>query len=106
MKRILDHDPVSGMTEIYRSNPHDKTFSIQTVQDVAPYLDNNKELLAESRKDWKGDLHEVAEIPPVVWLQWWREFGSDPGSKANRARLKAKLNSNEWQHLRVKGGRI
>lgn len=105
MSRILDHDPETGLTETFSSNP-DGGFTIKTSQDVEPNLDRNAQARLMASTGWKGDLHEVASIDEIVWLQWWNELGSDPGSKENRPWLIAKLNSREFSKLRTKEGQI
>ena len=105
MKRILDHDPHTGLTQEYHPNS-DGTFTIKTSQDVSPFLNQNAEARAMSQNGWKGEMHEVASIPPIVWHEWWKEFGSDPGARHNRKRLIAKLNSSDFLQLRVKTGRM
>ena len=105
MKRILDHDSYSGITEIYHGNG-DGTFTIETKQDVDPFLKDNAINRSAASTGWKGEMHEVASIPPIVWHMWWKELGSDPGARHNRAWLAAKLNSNEFVKLRTKEGRM
>ena len=105
MKKILDYDPFNDITQTYHGN-NDGTFTIQSSQDVQPYLDNNARVRSVNNKSWKGDLHEVASIPTIVWDGWWRELGDDPGAKRNKAWLIAKLNSNEFAMLRTKEGKI
>lgn len=105
MKRILDHDAYTGLTQIYHGNS-DGSFAIQTVQDITPFLSNNKEDRSAASSGWKGEMHEVASIPPIVWHTWWKELGSDPGARHNRPWLIAKLNSKEFLGLRTKEGRL
>lgn len=78
-------------------------------QDVEPILERNAKKRAENR-GWSGEWHEVAEIPMVTvqaWLnEWgvtWRQFVTDAHIKA---RVLARLNSNEYLKLRTKEGRI
>ena len=103
-KRLLDVENGVAQYHMY-DEVNDKTI-IQTVQDVEPLLDINKKALANTDKNWKGELHHVASIPLVVWEEWWREFGGNPMSKENQPRLMAKLNNKDWCKLRTKEGRI
>ena len=105
MKRVLDYDAHTGLTQVYSGNG-DGTFTIQTVQDVEPFLGENLELRNSASTGWKGELHEVASIPPIVWHMWWKELGDDPGARRNKVWLAAKLNSREFSGLRTKEGRI
>jgi len=77
MKRILDYDPFNDLTQVYHGN-NDGTFTIQTTQNVDPFLTQNAEARSMASTGWKGELHEVASIPPLVWHMWWDELGDDP----------------------------
>jgi len=105
MKRILDHDAHTGLTQVYHGN-NDGTFTIQTRQDVDPFLDENAQARSLASGGWKGEMHEVASIPPIVWHMWWKELGDDPGARRNRTWLAAKLNSKEFLKLRTKEGKM
>jgi len=105
MKRILDFDAHTGLTQIYHGNG-DGSFAIQTVQDVTPFLGDNTAARNNASTGWKGEFHEVASIPPLVWHMWWKELGDDPGARRNKVWLAAKLNSSEFSGLRTKEGRI
>ena len=106
MKRLLSYDPYSDISTVYHSNPGGKQFTIQTYQDVSCYLRANAEQRKSVSRGWKGDLHEVASIPPNVWNMWWQELGDNPGHPRNKAWLAAKLNSNEFLKLRTKEGKM
>lgn len=83
-------------------------------QDVEPYLDANKRAM-HCAPTWrpfaaqrgKSQLRKVAEIPNIVAEQWIREginiFSPDP---AMQKRIREKLDSNEFQHLRTFPGRM
>lgn len=83
-------------------------------QDVEPYLDANKRAMhcaptwrPFAAKRNKTPLRKVAEIPNIVAEQWFREginiFSPDP---AMQKRVREKLDSNEYQHLRTFPGRM
>ena len=59
MKRILDHDSHTGLTQVYHGNG-DGTFTIQTTQDVDPYLSQNAQARSMSQSGWKGEMHVAA----------------------------------------------
>ena len=102
--RLLDCD--DGVATYHALDEVSNKTIIKTVQDVEPILDINQHKRNNASKGWKGDFHHVASIPVVVWEDWWRELGSNPGSKENRAWLAAKLNNKDWCKLRTKEGRI
>lgn len=83
-------------------------------QDVEPYLDANKRAMhcaptwrpyTSGRK--KSPLRKLAEIPNIVAEQWMKEginiFSPDP---AMQKKVREKLDSNEFQHLRTFPGRM
>lgn len=85
---------------------------IQKFQDIDPLLKLNKDELASSSSGWKGDLHKVAEIPMIMIDIWAKELrakgypNTNPLAKENKAFFIAKLNSRDWQSVRVKDGNI
>lgn len=105
MRRSLGVDSHTGIEQIYHGN-NDGTFTIQTHQDVSQYLRQNAQDRSSANSGWKGDMHQVASIPPIVWHMWWKELGDDPGARRNRKWLAGKLNSSEFLRLRVKEGRM
>jgi hypothetical protein len=83
-------------------------------QDTTGYLDQNKAEMnaapswrpyASARKD--RPLRKVASIPMIVIEQWMREGVNifDPSPEMQK-KIAAKLNSNEYAHLRTFPGRI
>lgn len=104
-RKLVDYDPYSGITETYHRNA-DKSFTIHQTQDCQKAIDTIKEVRNSAQAGFKGEMHHMASIPLLLWEKWTIEFGSDPGHPSNAKKLKAKLNSNEWQALRVKEGRM
>lgn len=103
--RFLDYDPNTGLKEIYHKT--DKGFAIQTIQDVKPILERNKQLMNDDSGHYRnGNYHHVASIPLVVVEQWRKELGDDPMAKHNRKWLIAKLNDSENKFMRTKGGKL
>lgn len=78
-------------------------------QDAEPILERNARKRAED-SGWKGDWHEVGEVPEEVFFNWLKELGvtyqqwaSDPDLKA---KVFAKLRERENLKFRTKEGRI
>jgi hypothetical protein len=101
-KRLLSYD--DGISTFHELK--DGKTIITTSQNVEPILSVNKEALANSRTDWKGDWHHVAAIPKEVYHAWWKEFGGDPLSPEHKVKTIARLNSSDWAKLRTKEGNI
>src|SRR3990167_3870057 len=108
-RRLLDHDPFTGITEYYHDLPDGKCM-VETVQDVEERLDRNKALANHGDRGYGTDrdkwLRRVGSIPNVVILAWLKEgidiFSTDPAMKLKVRRL---LNDPDWRWLRTAPGR-
>ena len=98
-RRLLDHDPESGITTYHHYDEASDTMAIETVQDVTPILNKNKALKNEGF-DKKSDMWHAATIPAVVQLEWMTKFGVDLYNKNHWPAVKRLLNSSEYAHLR------
>ena len=85
--------------------------TISRVQDVEPYLEANKREIAEA-PNWRPyagrKLTAVADIPCIVAEQWMKEginiFHMHDPEVAKK--IRAKLDSNEYTHLRTFPGQL
>ena len=71
----------STPVETFHSNANEDEFTVHTVQDTEPILDENKrafndygDLLTPGKS---GEGLRVASIPLTVWTQWMRETNGD-----------------------------
>ena len=71
---LLDHDPISGMTEWISTDEETGETFIRYEQDVSPILDYNKEMQAESF-DKRSDMWHAAKVPNVVAMEWLTKYG-------------------------------
>ena len=106
MKRVLDHDPLSGVTEIFHYDELTGDVTIETKQDVEPMLSQNKELQNDenySKNGIKNEMWHFASIPIIVQLQWLNKYGpeNDPMRKGNEKLLFRLLNDPEWRYLKA-----
>lgn len=82
---------------------------IRQTQEVGPVLDRNAELRwADDRKGYTRDrtLRHVADIPPVLYYQWLKDYGIDACNPDHWEFVKRKLNDIEQLYLRTSTGRI
>lgn len=105
-KRLLDHDPLTGVTEYFHYDHVTDTSYVETVQDVDPILDVTKELQNNdeyTKKGIKGDMWHFASIPIVVQMRWLSEYGMEnwPLRPGNEKLLFRLLNSPEWKYLKA-----
>jgi len=81
---------------------------VQSVQDVEPFLKNNRERLSSAEAGSKGytpsrDLREVAEIPNIVAHQWLKQ-GLSIFDENDWPTISAMLDSREYSDLRTGPG--
>jgi hypothetical protein len=108
MKRLLDYNPLTGVSQFHHYDPLTKQTIIETTQDVTPILDQNKRLQNDenySRDGIKNDWWHVATIPLLVQYQWLKE-GIDIYNKDHTQKVRQKLDSPEYAYLRTTSGRI
>ena len=108
---MRDIDLQTGIIETFTKGDDGK-IRIHKTQDVNPFLSANKQEINNQSGGFKGDMHKMASIPPIV-IEMWREDmkkrGYDdcnPLSLGNRKYLLQKLNSPDWNFLRTKQGVI
>jgi len=106
MKRLLDYDPLTGVTEIFHYDEMTGDVHIETTQDVEPILEKNKVL--QNYDDYtkngiKNEMWHFASIPLVVQLKWLVKYGpvNDPMKKGNEKLLFRLLNDPEWRYLKT-----
>lgn len=97
---LLDHDPISGMTEWISTDEETGETFIRYEQDVSPILDYNKEMQAESF-DRRSDMWHAAKVPNVVAMEWLTKYGVQMWNPAHKDGVRKLLNSNEYRYLRV-----
>jgi len=87
----------------------DEATGIETIEereDATPLLDLNQKAINNESGNWKGEMHHVAAISPVVYAQIWKKLGGNPMSPEHQPEFFKLLNDSEWNKLRVKSGRI
>lgn len=80
MKRLLDHNPVTGLTEIFHYNESTDVSTIEVRQDVSGALELAKAMRNDeeySKKGIKEDWWHLAHIPDSIILKMKFEDGVD-----------------------------
>lgn len=80
MKRILDHNPLTGLTEIFHHDEATDVSTIQVVQDVSGIMDTAQKLRnheSYSKEGIKQDWWHLAHIPDLIILKMKYEDGVD-----------------------------
>jgi len=109
MKRLLDHDPLTGVTQYHEYDPLTKRTTIETVQDVTPFLERNK--IRRNNEDYsregiKNEWWHTATIPVVIQYKWLKEYGVDIYNKDHAQKVNSLLDSPDWKYLKTTTGRI
>lgn len=68
--RILGHDPLTGITEIFHYDDTTDEFHIENRQELIldeMNADEYNDVSTKSTTQWKGDMHRVASIPMVIY---------------------------------------
>lgn len=103
MKRILDADPLTGVT-VTMNMGNDGTFSVTHEQDVSAVLDYNKALANDTdatRKGMRKGLWHYAKIPAVVQMEWLHKHGVDIGNKDHSKAMFRLLNDPQYRYLKT-----
>ena len=71
MKRVLDYDPATGITQWFHFDEITGDIGLETQQDVEAVIEGTKGAFnqIDERAPWKGDVHKVASIPMVIYHQ-------------------------------------
>jgi len=104
MKRILDYDPLSGITTTFDYIPETDTTVIHREQDVSLILDANKALQNDddvTKKGIKKSWWHYAQIPNIVIEKWLNEHGVDVYNKDHQKKVFKLLNDPEYRYLKT-----
>ena len=71
MKRVLDYDSATGITQWYHYDDITGDIGLQTQQDVTALIEGTKGAFnpVDERAPWKGDVLKVASVPMVIYHQ-------------------------------------
>ena len=90
-----------------RSTDTDGNLVVRTMQDVEPILKHNKDLQIHGGKDVgispTREMRHVAHIPMWLAHKWIKE-GIHPWTHEGMETIRKKLNSNEFEWLRISKG--
>ena len=69
MKRVLDYDPATGITQWFHFDEITGDIGLETKQDVTAVIEGTKGEFnpVDERAPWKGDVHKVASIPMTIY---------------------------------------
>lgn len=103
-KRLVEFDPLTGKKTYSIYDELEDSLTIQTEQDVSPFLEMNKSLQNDeqrTRDGIKDGYWHYASIPNVIIEKWLIEDGFDVFDKNNEKVLFKRLNSPEYRYLKT-----
>ena len=102
-KQIIDHDPETHTTQYHHYDPVTGVTTIETVQDVEPYLKRSRELRNDddySRKGIKNDMWHYASIPNSVIEKIMQDHGLNIFDK-DHAKAVLRIINAEYPYLKT-----
>jgi hypothetical protein len=97
MKRILDYDPLSGMTTYHSFDANTGKSTIEYAQDQQAGVDRSKDLASALNK--KEEWWPVGHITDLMALKWAKECGHKPYTKEWNEYAIKQLNSRDYAKL-------
>ena len=107
-RRLLEHDPLLGKTVYHHYDYESDITRIETVYDVEPVLNLNKERAKTDEYEKKGiksGWWHAGTIPNGVIAKWLEE-GINFYDKNDWPAVKRKLNSPDYRYLRTGRGKL
>jgi len=104
MRKLLDYDPLSGVTQYYHYNENTGDWGIESVQDVQPIIEHNKALQNDdgyTSHGIKNEMWHYARIPIVIQEKWLKEKGIDVMNKEHWGAVKKLLNDPDYRYLKT-----
>lgn len=102
-KQILDYDPDTLTTQYHHFDPVTGITTIETVQNVEPYLERNKILRNDedySRRGIKNEMWHYASIPNQVIEKIRQDHGLDVFNK-DHSKAVLRIINTEYPYLKV-----
>lgn len=100
MKKVLDHDPLTGISHVFYYDNETDTATITAEQKIENILEANKAAYNERGGKWE-DMTHVAQIPMVVYVELKKK-----GILNDQEALRRWLNDSENRFFRTRPGTI
>ena len=104
MKRVLDYDPATGITQWFHFDEITGDIGLETKQDVTAGIEGTKGACnpVDERAPWKGDVHRVASIPMVIY----NELAKITNNFKDQRVVRKWLNDPDNRVFRTRPGRV
>lgn len=100
MRKVLDHDPNTGISHVFHYDDMTNEAAITAEQDVSRYIEANKREFNDA-PDKHGEWSKVASIPMVVYLDLKKQ-----GILDDQVALKRWLNDPDNRFFRTRPGTV
>ena len=105
MKRLLDYDPISGVSCYYEHTADNVVLTHeQDVRLIQSILDQNKRDANNESKTKKGikeDWWKYASIPAIVEIEWLQKYGVNLNDPAHKSKIFKLLNHPDYRYLKT-----
>lgn len=98
--RLFDHNPATGITEIFHYDETTGNFTIEERQEINDLVEQNKYLQNEDTDRYQ-ESHRVASIPLSIYWELKRN-----GTIDDKRKFRAWLNDSANMAFRTKLGRV
>jgi hypothetical protein len=104
MKRVLDYDPATGITQWFHFDEITGDIGLETKQDVTAVIEGTKGAFnpVDERAPWKGDVHKVASIPMSIYNELMKITNNGKDQKA----FNKWMNDPDNRVFRTRPGRV
>ena len=102
-KRLLDYDPIYGVSCYMEYQPADQRVVLTHEQDVSLILDANQRDRNDTGKTSRGikqDWWKYASVPAIVEIEWMQKYGVQLDNPAHKQKIFELLNHPDYKYLR------
>ena len=103
MERVVDVDPLTGLTTVFDWDETENRFRLGYKQDCSNVIDSNKEALLDTsrhRQEAKEEWAHYAKVPTIVQYEWLYKHGVDFAKKDHWPGVMRLLNSPDYKYLK------
>ena len=103
-KRLLSHDPITGLFTYHSYDSQTNESIISYEADSRPILEENKLQANDddfTKEGIKRGMWKYASIPVEVQMDWLINHGVDIYNKDHAAKMSKLLNDPEYRHLKT-----
>lgn len=104
MKRLIDYDPITGISTYHSYDSLTDTTTISHESDAEPVLEQNK-VMANDDEHWKRgvkqDFVKYASIPAGVIHEWLTKYGVNIWDKNHWKRVGELINHPDYRYLKT-----